>query len=334
MSSKKKTTFHCDRCSREIRVYALNKKKKIDAKMFCSACLIRRRTMTKIYEAIPVEYHSLLDSNIISFDMAEKYIANISSSIIVSFTCIKCHADKQIRWCKLLERKHSRAEKICCSCLQSSINTQDSHLLAHRERSKKLWHRDAYRVKCIKAFQEHNKKMQLDVDYAQLHKRKSKSVTGELLVGDRFIKFDSGFELIYLASLPENVIIRRCNFPISYKNRYYHPDFLVIDASNKKTIVEIKGFYKNAVEEKQAAAIQYISQTKIADDYILYDTDRLLKEGILEGTGGGYFWKQIRKINNGRIIRFTDSKHQQIAEHGRNWRIKDSDNKKNREKSL
>jgi hypothetical protein len=331
-TSYKRTAFKCDICAKDtiIRVVALKRKKKINGKLLCFSCWKRRQTMAKTYDAVPIEYHKFLDANLIDFDIAEKYLQDIQSSICVSFECISCNMTKTLRWCKILARKFDAGVKICYSCLQSKINNRDDYLEAHRVRGTEMWKHQEYRKKCIKGFEAHNKKMQLDVEYSQKHRRKSKSVSGEILIGDKFVKFDSGFELIYLAGLDHASIVRRCNFAISYKKRYYHPDFMVI-SNGRKTIVEIKGFYKNAVEEKQEAAIAYIAKTKIADNYILYDTDRLLREGILIGTGGGHFWRQIRKINNERIVRFSDVKHQQIAATGKN---KNSKIEKNKQDSI
>jgi hypothetical protein len=158
--------------------------------------------------------------------------------------------------------------------------------------------------------------MQIDPEYAYKHKRKSGNISGEVLLGQTFIKFDSGYELLFLCSLPESVIIRRCQHAIAYGKHFYHPDFFLIYPNGKRVIVEIKGFHKNRVDEKRDAALLYIKESGIADDYSLLDTNALIKLGILSGVGGARLWKQIRRLANERTIRFTEAKHREIAKIG------------------
>jgi hypothetical protein len=186
----------------------------------------------------------------------------------------------------------------------------------NRACSKKLWTNQSYRINCLKSFVLHNEKMQHDVEYAARYRRKSKSVTGTILIGESPIRFDSAYELLFIWYCKDKMTIRRCHFAIAYGNHFYHPDFMIIDQCGNRTLVEIKGYYRNSVVEKQVAAEQYISQTGVAEAYILYDTKRLLADGILNGVGGAYMWRQIRNIYDEAIITFTDPKHKRIAEIG------------------
>jgi hypothetical protein len=177
--------------------------------------------------------------------------------------------------------------------------------------------------------------MQIDPEYANRHRRRSRSVEGIILVGGQEIRFDSAFELIFLWNTRNKYCkVRRCNFAIAYDNHFYHPDFFVVDKNGERAIIEVKGFYKSNVAEKQTAANRYILETGIADRYILYDTDRLLAESILYGVGGARMWKQIREINNAATITFTDPKHQRIADVGVSRFRREVKNKKNIEASL
>jgi len=177
--------------------------------------------------------------------------------------------------------------------------------------------------------------MQTDPEYAGRHRRRSKSVTGGVLIGDQWIKFDSAFELLFLWSIRgKHLIIRRCGFAIAYGSHFYHPDFFIIDNAGRRTIVEIKGYYNNNVLEKQKAAEQYVEETGVADFYILYDTDRMISEGILLGIGGARMWKQIREIYDEAVIAFTDPKHQRIAEVGLSKFRRETKDKENVEKAL
>jgi len=172
--------------------------------------------------------------------------------------------------------------------------------------------------------------MQIDPEYASAHRRRSRSITGKLLINDQWIVFESAFELLFLWNIKDKYdIIRRCNFAIPYGGHFYHPDFFLIDNVGSRIIAEVKGYYNNNVARKQKAAEQYINETGIADFYILYDTTKLLADGILYGIGGGRMWKQIREIFDEQIITFADPKHRRIAEIGLSRFRREIKNQKN-----
>jgi hypothetical protein len=272
-----------------------------------------------VFKAIPVEFHYQIFANLIEYEIAIQYLCNISTNTCVKFTCQKCNGINIMRWRDLERRKYHKYDNICSKCLNKLIQNNPEKLEANKNNAKKLWYSEDYKSRCLRAFESHNKKMQLDPKYANKHRRKSKSVTGKILIDNQLIIFDSAFELIFLWSIRGKYnIIRRCDFAIAYNNHFYHPDFLVVDNDNNRIIIEVKGFYKNNIIAKQKAAEQYIIETNIADSYILYDTERLLSESILHGIGGAYMWKQIKEINHEAIISFTDPKHQRIAEIGIN----------------
>jgi len=171
--------------------------------------------------------------------------------------------------------------------------------------------------------------MQIDPEYANKHRRRSKSISGRVLINGRWIRFDSAYELIFLWYAKDRFkTIRRCRFAIAYGSHFYHPDFMVIDLSGARSIVEIKGFYKNNVIEKQRAARKYIAENSVADSYVLYDTNKLIRDGILLKIGSRYMWQQIAEINNATTIAFADKKHKRIAEIGYQRFNKEVKNKK------
>ena len=240
-----------------------------------------------------------------------------------------------LRWWDLARRKHYKYDNLCIKCLNNLIQNDPEKLEQNKNNSKLLWCNSDYRIQCLKAFELHNKRMQLNPEYANKHRRRSNSVTGTVLIAGQQIVFDSAFELIFLWSTKDRyTTIRRCNFAIAYGGHFYHPDFFVIDKCGDRIIIEIKGFYQHCVAEKQKAAEQYIAATGIADFYVLYDTDRLFAESILDGIGGGWMWKQIREISNEAIITFADQKHKRIAEIGISRFRRENKNKEHIQESL
>jgi hypothetical protein len=229
----------------------------------------------------------------------------------------------------MADRKYYKYDNVCSSCLNYLIQNDPGKIAINQANSKALWCDASYRRKCLKAFELHNKNMQLNTAYAHKHRRRSRSVEGFIEINGQSIRFDSAFELIFLWQVRNKYQkIRRCNFAIAYSSHFYHPDFLVIGPDGYKSIIEIKGFYKSNISEKQEAAEKYIAETGIADSYILYDTELLLSEGILRGVGGAHMWKQIREINNETTVTFTSEEHKRIAEIGRSRFRRETKNKK------
>lgn len=295
---------------------------------YCMKCIIRKTKSSKVFDAIPPEFHQQIFDNCIAFDLAVKFLSNISTYINVVYPCNVCGKDCKIRWSKILDRKSLVFERLCYYCMQRKINLDKSD--EHSSRSKALWHNIEYRKKCIKSFEKHNKRMQLDPVYANKNKRRSKSVSGSIFIQQQWINFDSAFELLFLHHISDKCkTIRRCKHAIAYFEHYYHPDFFIIFNDGTRAIIEIKGFYKNKVEEKKQAAIDFITETKIADCYILYDTDKLITDGVLTGVGGGHMWRQIKRIYDARIITFAEEKHRRIAEIGQRRYAKEIKNQQN-----
>lgn len=301
----------------------------------CQKCLIKIQKSGQVFAALPSEFHYQVFKNELDFDLAVKYLLDVSSTIPVKFSCRVCTQVDSMRWSNFKRRKHKQFENICLKCLNNVIQTDPDKLKSNSRKSKFLWQNSDYRLECLKAFAEHNKNMQLDPGYANRHRRKSKSITGSVIIAGQEIVFDSGFELIFLWNTREKyTTLRRCEYAIAYGSHFYHPDFFVIDNTGKRTIIEIKGYYDNNVASKQEAAEQYIAETNIADAYILYTTEKLLDDGILTGLGGCRMWKQIGIINNETTISFADSKHQRIAEIGVSRHRRETKNQKDHEITL
>ncbi len=324
--------FVCEKCGKphtttnhNLRYRDHNKDEHI-----CFKCLLKMQKSSEVFNAIPVEYHNQIFAGCIDYDLAIRYLVGVSSKVLVKFECRQCTQHCLIRWSKLADRAHNKYDNICAHCLRSLINNDPIMLESNRQKTKLLWNDDNYRTKCLKAFASHNKAMQTDQEYANRHRRKSHSVAGTILINGQWIRFDSGFELIFLWNTRDRYVkIRRCDFVIAYGKHFYHPDFFVIDKSGRRSIIEIKGYYRNNVEQKQEAATRYIADTGIADSYDLYDTDRLMDDGIILGVGGTYMWDQIRRINNGTTITFSDPKHSRIAEIGQRRYYREIANQKN-----
>lgn len=324
-----KVSYECIGCSVNCVTtnHNLRYRKHHKNEYYCQKCLIKLEKSFQVFFALPVEYHQQIFLGCVDYDLAVKYLKHVKTKIRVKFRCEECSKLCEIRWSKLSERKNNKFDRLCGRCLQSKLNTTEQAIDKHRKRAELLWKDNSYREKCLKAFESHNRSMQLDVEYAARHKRRS--IDGEIEIDGRSIRFDSAFELIFIDYIYHKCkIIRRCNHAIMYGSHFYHPDFFIVLLSGKRVIVEIKGYYRDMVYEKQVAAIRYIKETGVADDYVLYDTDLLLSEGILKGRGGTCMWKQIRKINNDRNVTFTDQKHRRIAEVGYSRYRKESKNQK------
>ena len=330
-------TYDCGKCGASCTTTTHNLKYRDHHKNehICQKCLIKLEKSNAVFEAVPVEFHHQIFSGCLDYKIAIKYLRGISSKILVKFGCSICNCECCIRWSKIADRKHHQYDNICLKCLDNLIQNEPAKLELNRNNSKLLWQNKDYRIQCLRAFDLHNKTMQTDPEYANKHRRRSRSVEGTVLINGHKIRFDSAYELIFLWGVRDRYNkIRRCNFAIAYGNHFYHPDFFVVDRSGERMIVEVKGFYKSNVAEKQTAADSYIAETDIADSYILYDTERLLTECILRGLGGGHMWKQIGEINNATTIAFTDPKHQRIANIGINRFRREAKNKKHIEASL
>jgi small nuclear ribonucleoprotein (snRNP)-like protein len=288
-----------------------------------------------LFDVLPENFHSDVFKWDIDFDVAIKYLKDVNSKILVSYECETCGENCQTEWSKILVRKNHRFSKLCYICLQRLINTSEDVLSDHKERSIKLWENPDYRSKCLKSFEEHNRLMQTDVEYSAKHRRRSRSVYGSILINGHNIRFDSGFELIFISRIKEECdVIRRCENAIAYGSHFYHPDFYLVYPSGKRVIAEIKGYYKNNITEKREAAIRYIQETGVADEYVLYDVDLLLAEGILSGLGGTNMWKQIKKIYEQESITFSDPEHRRIAEIGYRRFYKEKKNQKDNQVTL
>lgn len=314
-----KITFNCSKCNKKYTVaeQALRQRTNHKGEYICYKCLIRLRESSRVFGAIPEEFHHQLFKGYIDRKIAVKYLKGLFSKVLVRYKCRKCKRIKYVRWDRFSNRKHFQYEDICQQCSTTLINNQPSMLQLNRNTSKSLWHNPDYRLKCLKAFEQHNKMMQMDPEYAFKHRRRSRSVSGHILINNQTIKFDSAYELIFLWQTKDKYLtIRRCGFAIAYNGHFYHPDFLVVSPNGDRIIIEIKGYYQNNVVAKQKAAEQYIYETRIADSYILCDTDMLIKQGILRKVGSQSMWKQIKEINSETVITFADPKHKRIAEIG------------------
>lgn len=323
--------YNCEICGTSCKTtnHNLKYRKHFKNKHYCQKCIIRLTKCKAVFDSVPQQFHSQIMNNCISFDIALQYLKDVRTNVAVKFDC-ECGKSCKIRWNKLHDRKNDKLKPICCECLQRNINTTEDRIKEHSERSIQLWHDKDYRNKCTQSFAKHNRKMQTDVEYAHKNKRRCRSVSGRIMFNGSKIAFDSGYELIFLDFIYDKCDkIRRCEFSIPYGMRHYHPDFYILYPDGKSAIIEIKGYYRNNVKEKQAAARAYVEETGIADDYILYDTDKLLSDGILDKIGGAHMWKQIRRICNDRIVEFTEEKHRRIAEIGPSRYFKESKNQKN-----
>ncbi len=332
MSKIIEVIYDCEKCGVKCVTtnHNLRYRKHHKNEYICQKCLIKLEKSSSVFDALPNEFHNQVFDNQIDFDVAVKYLYGISTHINVRFACKKCQQIIVMRWNNLLRRKHHRLDNICIKCLNDLIQNDPYKLKSNSDKSKLLWNNNDYKLKCLKAFEAHNKRMQLDTTYANKHRRRSKSITGTILLNNQNIVFDSAFELIFLAITRNSFAkIRRCNFAIAYNNHFYHPDFFVVYHDGTSSIIEIKGFYNNNVSEKQQAAESYIKETGVTESYVLYDTTKLLADGILLGTGGAKMWKQIRDFYDETIITFTDPKHKRIAEIGLSRYRKETKNKQN-----
>jgi hypothetical protein len=328
--------YDCEICGTECKTtnHNLRYRKHYKEEHYCQKCIIKLTKCASVFDALPAKYHPQVFDGCIDYELAIKHLSEVRTNLEVSFKCA-CGSVCRIRWNKLQDRKNSKLESICYVCLQSAINNSEEVLRQHSERSRKLWENQDYRSKCMVGFENHNNRMQKDVEYAHKHKRRSRSVSGVAEISGHNIKFDSGFELIFIDYIWDKCdVLRRCEFPISYGSHYYHPDFYIVYPDGKSVIVEIKGYYRSNVELKQKAADDYIRKTGVADEYVLYDTDRLLQESILTGLGGARMWSQIRKINNVRNITFTEEKHRRIAKVGRSRYYREKEDSENITKAL
>ena len=305
-------------------------KKQGQNKLYCGRCLIKLSKSYKLFESLPIEHHAAVFKWRLNFDVAVQYLKCVNSKIRVVYDCEMCNSNCSTEWSKILIRKHHVFDKLCYECIQRSINLDPIRLQENADRSRELWHSDVYRSKCTEGFKSHNTKLQQDPEYLAKHRRNnSRSITGSLNLENRSIHFDSGYELLFIDyALSNNYIIRRCEFAISYGSHYYHPDFFIIKPDGKRVIVEIKGYYNKNVEDKKCAAIEYINNTGIADEYHLCYTDELISLGILSGVGGFRLWKKIARVYNERSITFTEEKHTRIAEIGRSRYNQEIKNKK------
>lgn len=302
---------------------------------YCQKCLIKLDKQSAVFTALPPQFHQLVFGGLIDHDLAITYLKDVGSNIEITFRCDGCSKPQTIRWNKLRARKYGRYDKICGRCLQVKINNSTEFLDANKKRSKALWQQPGYRKRCLLAFELHNQRMQYDTEYAARHRRRSRSIDGKIQLFGNWVRFDSGFELVFLDFICDRCrTLRRCRFAIPYGGHFYHPDFFVILPDGRRQIIEIKGYYNNNVLRKQTAAIEYLKETNIADDYVLYTTQKLLDDNILIGTGGGRLWDQIRKINDARIIRFTNPQHQEIAKIGRSRYYKNTQNKSNNKRTV
>jgi hypothetical protein len=321
---------------------------------FCPHCYdsyIRRK---QFLCTIPKNlWKDIILNNEIDFDIGIKIFGN-SSKIKIYFkgNCVKCNKEFKARYDKLRDRKIFPMVKMCTSCTRLETSRSEIARLSNSraqlitqnipeikskniKRSKKWWKnlskdkKDYY----LKSFVNNRLRMQNDPEYARnIRIKSSVIISGEYYINNEWIKFDSGYELLYLHSLiNKNLTIKRCDFSIPYGKFKYNPDFLIIDnCNNKKSIIEIKGsFYKNRIKEKGIAANDYIIKNKIADEYIIYDQNYLLKNNILIKESSTFVWKQIRNIYNGNNVRFTNEKHREIAEIGRSRWYKKNKNKIN-----
>lgn len=315
----KRVEYECIGCDRDCITTDHNLRYRQHRKneLYCQRCLIKLGKAPAIFKAVPKEYHRALLSGEIDHAIAYKYLLGISTSIKVRFACHVCYKLCLLRWSKMLDRRNDKGEAICYKCLQTKINTSPTVMAAHRSRTEKLWQDAEFRREHLVGFESHRRRLQTDQDYAAKHKRRCRSVAGTITLNGKTIRFDSAYELIFIAYItPRCLTVRRCEFTIAYGKHYYHPDFFVIFPDNKRVIIEIKGFYNNRVAEKQVAAQRYVTETGIADLYELYDTDRLLRDGVLRKLGGGYLWKQISEVCKHAVVTFSEAKHRKIAEIG------------------
>lgn len=329
MSKPTKIIFNCKKCNNkyETTKESLKYRTNYANEHICKSCISKLQRLEHVFKVIPNNMHYQIFNGCIDYDIAIKYLKNISTKLNIKFNCRVCNKEHKVRWHKFEERQNYKYDNICYHCITIAINNDPKMLKINRDRSKKLWNNNEYRKACIKAFHNHNHKMQTNQEYANKHKRKSKSISGEILVKSQWIRFDSAYELIFLWHIAFKCdIIRRCNFVIPYGNHFYHPDFLIINNDGSRHIIEIKGFYKNKVQEKQKAAIKYIKESKAADSYILYDTNLLIKEGIIK-IGSTWMWRKIKEINNETSIKFSNKKHKEIAKIGRYQYYKKMQNK-------
>ena len=171
--------YVCTICSTYCKTtnHNLRYRKHYKNEYYCQKCIIRLTKKAHVFNALPCEHHQQIHSGCIDYELAIKYLVGIRTNTYVHFVC-GCGKECKIKWNKLQDRQYAKLQDVCYTCLQSNINNSESKLKEHRERSKKLWTKPQYRANCIAAFERHNKKMQTDVEYARLHKRRSRSVSG------------------------------------------------------------------------------------------------------------------------------------------------------------
>lgn len=331
MSKVFKVRYNCEKCGVECTTtnHNLRYRDHYKNEYICQKCLIKLSKSKLVFDSIPSEFHYQIFNNEIDYELAVSYLIGVSTKLHIKMICKICNCISILRWNDLCRRKHSRYDNICLKCLNNLIQNDPSKLASNRLKSKSLWKNPKYRSKCIKAFELHNEKMQNNPEYAYKYRRKSNSVTGTININGQDIIFDSAYELLFIWHIRHQYKIRRCWFAIDYGGHFYHPDFLIIDNKGNRIIIEVKGFYQNHVEEKQKAAEEYIKHTGIADEYVLYDVNKLIGTGIVTGTGGARMWKQIREIYHEATITFTSPKHQRIAEIGVSRYRKESKNTTN-----
>jgi hypothetical protein len=339
----------CSLCGDDyiISRYAMEHRK-IDSN-FCFRCYdssIRRKLMLLI---TPQHlYSDIILNNQINFDEGVKYLGkNFKCKIFLFGSCSICGINFRSRYDKLKGRKVYPFAKLCTKCVREETCRSEVARESNRKaqlitqnlphiknnnsmRSKRYWKSltKTERENLLKPFTEQNEKIKNDPEYSsQIRKSSGLTISGRININGKWIEFDSGYELLYLNYIKNmnDITIRRCDFVIPYGKYTYNPDFLIIN-NDKKTIVEIKGYYKNRIEEKEKAAISFVNSNDIADEYCIL--------GILEKESSVYVWKQIRKIYDGQNIKFTHDKHREIAAIGRSRFNRNRRNSLNRILSL
>ena len=349
----RRITFDCKMCDKSTMVTFLSwsHRDHFAKEFLCNKCCVRLNLSKKLFAALPKKYHKeVCKTHKVPFELLN-LVKGTSSKVLIHGVCKNCGNEFNSIIRNITERHYFRNEPYCKKCLiklvpklpQQLLNNSKAQLIAQNtpERlnqniltSRRLWKEGKFGLRCLRAFSKHLERMQTDPEYALTIRRNRRSIAGVVNINGHKIRFDSSYELIYLWYIKDKVdFIRRCEFRIAYGSHFYHPDFMICQNGIRK-IIELKGYYEKDVYETQKAAIEYIKQTNVAEEYQLYDTNRLIKEGILQGRNSNQLWQQVRRIFKHGVITFTQDKHRQIAEIGRKKWYKERRHKTNNKEEV
>jgi len=269
----------CQECGNvfDIQIGVLQKRREKTSEPICPLCYklySRGGRFGKDY--YPEILRDKLNDEYWDYDLVKPFIETLKTKKKVKFICQEC-GNEDIMSIKAMQiRKICGTKPICRKCSERyAKNSQE--WLNNNSKAQKIAQNRPETLK--KQRDSQLKLMREDPMYAD--KRCSKSyVSGKI----RDIRFDSSWELCFLAYCWENVEIKsieRFVGSISYVDpksckRKYYPDFFVKYSNGKTRIVEIKGSkeYNNFHEKFNAGIKEFGSR------YVVYGLNDLYNMGI------------------------------------------------------